>query len=209
MSERAVPFFKRVLPRTWIFVATVAAVVVLDQITKWLAIAGLTSAFESVAGDALSFGQKLDAFLWQRHPMRTEAVTVIENFWHFRYVENPGAAWGFLSGSATWFRTPFFLMVSVAAMVFIVYYFRKTAPEQRWLRLALALVFGGAVGNFIDRARLGYVIDFIDWHWFDKATWPTFNVADSGITVGVTLMVLEMLLTRQAKPAAPNDPAAK
>jgi signal peptidase II len=201
-NEGAVPLWKRVSPRTWMFVAIVTAVVVLDQITKWLAIAGLTSAFEAPSGDPLGFGDKLDAFLWQKHPLHTEAVSVLESFWHFRYVENPGAAWGFLSGSASWFRTPFFLMVSLAAMVFIVYYFKKTAPEQRWLRLALALVFGGAVGNFIDRARLGYVIDFIDWHWFDKATWPTFNIADSGITVGVTLMVLEMLLTRQAKPPA-------
>jgi len=186
----------RVSPRTLMFVATVAVVVVLDQITKWLAIAGLTEAFTSLSGEPLTFGDRLSAFLWQRHPLRAEDYQVIQNFWDFRYVENPGAAWGFLSGSATWFRTPFFLMVSVAAMIFIVYYFRKTPPEARWLRFALALVFGGAVGNFIDRVRLGYVIDFIDWHWFRDATWPTFNIADSGITVGVSLMVLEMLLNR-------------
>jgi signal peptidase II len=193
------PVWKRVSPQIWIFVGTVAVIVVIDQITKFLAIGGLTTAFESVTGEPVGFGDKLSAFLWQKHPVRADAVTVIENFWHFKYIENPGAAWGFLSGSAGWFRTPFFLLVSVAAMVFIVYYFRKTTPEQRWLRLALSLVFGGAVGNFLDRVRLGYVIDFIDWHWFDKATWPTFNIADSGITVGVTLMILEMMFTRRAK----------
>jgi len=64
----------------------------------------------------------------------------------------------------------------------------------------LALVFGGAVGNFLDRIRLGYVIDFIDWHWLkDGPSWPTFNIADSGITVGVTLMVLDMLFAKSVK----------
>ena len=59
------------------------------------------------------------------------------------------------------------------------------------------MILGGAIGNFVDRLRLGYVIDFIDWHWYDAYTWPTFNIADSGISVGVVFMFFEML--RQAK----------
>jgi signal peptidase II len=199
MSENREPFWQR-LPQRWrIFLAVVAVVIVSDQLTKWQAVAHLTRAFESPAGESapLPLGEKLDLFLWQKHPLRGEPVAVLDDFWHFRYVENPGAAWGFLSGTASWFRTPFFLMVAVAAMIFIVFYFRKTTDDQRLLRLALSLVFGGAIGNFLDRVRLGYVIDFIDWHWYDKATWPTFNVADSAISVGVALMVLEMLLNRK------------
>ncbi len=191
------------IPTAWrLFAAVVVVVVTLDQLTKWQAVAHLTRAFESpVVGEELAFSERLSIFLWDKHPVRREAVAVIDDFWHFRYVENPGAAWGFLSGAQSWFRTPFFLLISLAAMVFIIVYFRRTTPEQRLLRLALALVFGGAIGNFLDRVRLGYVIDFIDWHWYDKATWPTFNVADSAITVGVAMMILDMLLHRQREPS--------
>jgi signal peptidase II len=190
--------------RARVFSVIATGVVVLDQMSKWAAVAGLTQAF--AAGGELGFGEKLDRFLWGRHPARDPAITVLDDFWHFRYVENPGAAWGFLSGSASALRTPFFLLVSLFAMAFIITYFRRTTPGQRLLRVGLALVFGGAIGNFLDRVRLGYVIDFIDWHWYDKATWPTFNVADAAITVGVLILLLEMFLqkpedTAMAKPA--------
>jgi signal peptidase II len=181
-------------PRAKFFAMVAAVVVVLDQITKWMAVAALTVAFQGSGGESLGFFDRLSNFLWQRHPAPTSAVAVIDSFWHFRYVENPGAAWGFLSRSNAAFRTPFFLLVSLVAMVFIVAYFRRTAPEQRWLRLGLSLVMGGAIGNFLDRVRLGYVIDFIDWHWYDKATWPTFNVADAAISVGVVILLLETFL---------------
>ena len=169
-------------------VAIAVISVIADQLSKWWAVQRLTSAF----GDTTAFGERLSTFLWHRHPRPVAVVEVVESFWHFRYVENPGAAWGFLSGSAAWFRTPFFLVMSTLAMGFMVYYFRQTRPGQWLVRLALALVFGGAVGNFLDRVRLGYVIDFIDWHWYD-AHWPTFNIADACISVGVCLMVIDML----------------
>ena len=79
-------------------------------------------------------------------------------------------------------------------MIFIIVYVKKSLPEQKLLRLALALVFGGAIGNFLDRVRLGYVIDFIDWHWYNKFTWPTFNVADAAISVGVGLLIVDMIV---------------
>lgn len=185
--------------RTKMFAVVATLVVVLDQITKAVVIATLTYAAPTDAPGGFWNGFQL---FWthDKHPTRNGVHAVIENFWHFRYVENPGAAWGILSGSASWFRTPFFLLVSIAAMVFIVRYFYRTEPGQRLLRVALALVFGGAVGNFIDRARLGYVIDFIDWHWYEKATWPTFNVADAAISCGVAMLVLDMLLQKK-KPA--------
>jgi signal peptidase II len=184
-------------PRWRLFLAVVAIIVVADQITKFVAVGSLTRAFEAPVGqEELGFGDRLSRFLWSEHPVRTEPVAVLDDFWHFRYAENPGAAFSFLASQPTWFRTPFFLLVSLGAMVFIAIYYRRTAPGQNWLRLALAMVFGGALGNFIDRIRLGYVIDFIDWHWYDKATWPTFNIADSAITVGIALMVIEMFLNK-------------
>jgi signal peptidase II len=123
-------------------------------------------------------------------------VEVVLDVWEYRYVENPGAAWGFLSQTKSRLRTPFFIVVTVVAMAFILIYFYSTSLHQTLLRTALALVFGGAIGNFIDRVRLGYVIDFIHWHWRNSFSWPTFNIADSAITVGVVFMALDLFLSR-------------
>jgi signal peptidase II len=108
------------------------------------------------------------------------------------------------SAGTSWVRVPLLLLVALVAMVFIVLYYRRLEPSARAVKLALMLVFGGALGNFLDRVRLGYVIDFIVWHWYNRAQWPTFNVADAAITVGVGLMVLDMLLWPKGKatPAA-------
>ena len=183
----------------YVFSGVALVVVGLDQWTKWLAVAHLTHAFSVDLGQpALDWGEKVSRFLWMRDPIRSGAVSVLDDFWHFRYVQNPGAAFGFLSGSTSAWRTPFFTIVSLGAMVFIVSYFRKTTPKQKILRSALALVMGGAIGNFVDRVRLGYVIDFIDWHWYDKARWPTFNIADAAISVGVALLLLDVFMNPQS-----------
>ena len=182
-------------PRAKFFCFNAVFVVVFDQVTKWLAVAHLTNAFAARNGEqaALTFGEQLSRFLWVEHPMRTEIITVVQGYWNYRYVENPGAAFGFLASSDSWMRTPFFLIVTVVALGFIISMFRQSLPSQKLLRLSLGMIFGGAIGNLIDRARLGYVIDFIDWHWLDVYTWPTFNIADSAISVGVFFLVLEML----------------
>ncbi|MEM6531287.1 MAG: signal peptidase II [Myxococcota bacterium] len=198
----------RVSQAAIVFAVVSAVVVVLDQVTKYWAVANLTRAFDPIFGDpATSFGERLSRFLWTQHPTRSDPVIVSESFWSFTYAENPGAAWSFLASAPDWFRQPFFLVVSVAAMVFIVFYFRKVPGSNLPLRGALMLVFGGAVGNFIDRLRLGYVIDFIDWHYYDVYTWPTFNVADSAITVGVIIMVIEMLFSKDQVKL--GDPASE
>ena len=182
-------------PGRWtLFAVTAGVVLIFDQVTKFWALGALTHAFDSVGGE-VGFGDKIERFLWLRHPLTARSVEVLESFWRFRYAENPGSAWSFLAGAPGWFRTPFLLAVSLAAMVFILVYYRRTPAEQNLVRVALALIFGGALGNLFDRARLGYVIDFIDWHWYDKATWPTFNVADAAISVGVGLMLLDWVLT--------------
>lgn len=180
--------------RKWgVFALLASVVLVADQLSKWWAVAHLTHAF--AAPTELGFADKLQRFLWTEHPARAEVVAVVDNFWHFRYVENPGAAWGFLAGANSALRTPFFICVSLLAMSFIWLWFKRSTPEQRLLRVTLGLVFGGAIGNFVDRIRLGYVIDFIDWHYYEHA-WPTFNVADSAITVGVVMLLLDMLLQK-------------
>jgi signal peptidase II len=161
-------------PRPWrikwiVLLVVVTGVVGLDQVTK------------SWAQDVLQ--RDLD-----------QRVTVIDGYLALSYVRNPGAAWGFLARSSESFRRPFFLAVSVVAMGFILYLFLRLERGQRLLLAALCLVMGGAIGNFIDRLRYSYVIDFIDFHVEREFKWPTFNIADVAITVGVMFLFAEMFI---------------
>lgn len=108
------------------------------------------------------------------------------------YVHNTGAAFSFLSTAGGWQRW-FFALVAVAASVFVFMWIKRLQSSQTRLAFALSLILGGALGNLIDRVLYGYVIDFIDayyqtWHW------PVFNLADSAITVGVVLVLLDTFL---------------
>jgi signal peptidase II len=143
-------------------------------------------------------------------------VTMIDNHLMFVLAKNKGGAWGLLQGESENVRRPFFLLVSVAAIAFIVTLYRRLQPRQYALKWGLPLVLGGALGNVFDRIRYGYVIDFIDYRadWIKKLNelvqkyypkhvvtdhWPTFNVADIAICVGVALMAIDMLTSRRGK----------
>ncbi len=119
---------------------------------------------------------------------------LIDGFFAFTFAQNPGGAWSFLRGWPDGVRRPFFLFVSASASVLLVAVYRRLHATQRSLAVGLALALGGALGNLVDRMRYGWVIDFIDvyvpWGGRDRH-WPTFNVADIAIVVGVVLMVRE------------------
>jgi signal peptidase II len=113
-------------------------------------------------------------------------------------MHNVGAAFSFLATASGWQRWVFIglaVSVSIAITVWLV---RLPRGSNRLLAGGLALVLGGALGNVIDRIRLGYVIDFIHFHW-DRAYFPAFNVADSAITVGAACLLLEALLDSKRK----------
>ena len=147
-------------------------------------------------------------------------VNVLDNHLMFVLAKNKGGAWGLLQGQSENVRRPFFLLVSVAAIAFIVTLYRRLQPRQHALKWGLPLVLGGALGNVFDRIRYGFVIDFIDYRadWLKSLNeliqkkypahivtdhWPTFNVADIAICVGVALMAVDMLTSRRGKkPAA-------
>lgn len=126
------------------------------------------------------------------HIIRRE-ITVIDGYWDFQYTRNPGAAFGFLADTDHPARRPFFIIVSFAALIIIIYILRGVALSQQLLIWGLALIASGAMGNFIDRLRFGYVIDFILWKYTDAHRWPTFNVADALICVGVAFMMIEIV----------------
>ncbi len=123
----------------------------------------------------------------------SESLPVVDGFFNLTYVRNTGAAFGMLADAPEAFRVPFFLLLPMGALAFILWVLRRIGPGELKVAWALALVFGGAVGNLIDRARYGYVVDFLDFHWDYRYHFPAFNVADSAICVGVAVLMYEIL----------------
>ena len=120
-----------------------------------------------------------------------ESVVVIGGLLNITYVRNPGAAFSFLASASPGFRSVFFLTVTILSIVLVLYYIAKSRTEEPLMIFALSLILSGALGNFIDRVRMGEVIDFIDVH-LGAYHWPAFNVADSAITVGACIMLFAL-----------------
>jgi signal peptidase II len=121
-----------------------------------------------------------------------ESVTVIPSLFDITHVRNTGAAFGIMNGVDFQHKAIVMVLVAIAALVAVGVYAMSLPKEQRIARYGLALILGGAVGNLIDRARFGFVIDFVDVYWHGVHFWA-FNVADSAITVGVVLMLLDVI----------------
>jgi signal peptidase II len=124
-----------------------------------------------------------------------ESIPVIPGFFNLTHIHNPGGAFGFMAGQSLVVRTILFLVVSTLAIGLILHFYFKTPPTHPNLSAAFALIFGGAVGNLIDRLRFGKVVDFLDFY-IGALHWPAFNVADSAITVGISVFVLHLLRNR-------------
>lgn len=152
-----------------VFIATVTgSVIALDQITKW--------------------------YVRRSLPLY-DTVPVIPGFFSVTHARNPGGAFSLFAGANDAIRMPFFFLASAAAIGVLIYFLRQIPSQQRWLLFAVAGVLGGALGNLIDRIVFGQVTDFLLVYWRSYA-WPAFNVADSFITVGVTILIGHSLLGR-------------
>jgi len=119
-----------------------------------------------------------------------ESIPIIPGYFNLTYIRNPGAAFGIMGTTSSGFRIVFFFLTSVLAMGLLITIFLRLDPGDWWGQLTIASIFGGAIGNFIDRLLYGEVIDFLDFY-INGYHWPAFNVADSAISVGVcSLLVL-------------------
>ena len=184
--------------------------------TLFLVVVSVTSLVADVASK-LWAEKRLDGY--------PGVINVIDNHLAFVLAKNRGGAWGLLQGTSEGVRRPFFLLVSVAAIAFIMTLYRRLTPKQHALKWGLPLVLGGALGNVFDRIRYGHVIDFIDFRadWIRKLNeliakyypqhvvtdhWPTFNVADIAICVGVILMAVDMFTAKRGKPRVVADDAS-
>ena len=123
-----------------------------------------------------------------------DSVTIIPGFLDITHALNSGAAFGILNGADFPFKTVIIGLVATAALVGVGFYAASLAHHQLVARIGLALIIGGAAGNLIDRVLAGSVVDFVDVYWRTHHFWA-FNVADSAISVGVTMLILDMLTT--------------
>jgi signal peptidase II len=144
-----------------------------------------------VAGGVLALDQITKAFVLGRLPLGG-GFTVVPGFFDITHVHNPGGAFGFLAALGPQWRGLLFIAVTVVVAALILVLYRQTPEGQRLLATGLALVFGGALGNLVDRVRLGVVVDFLDFYVGDLH-WPAFNIADSAITVGVFFFAINAL----------------
>lgn len=122
-----------------------------------------------------------------------EVITIVPGFFNLTHVRNKGAAFSLFSTMPDGFRSAFFIAVTLVAVAALAVLIIKT--REPLMVTAFSLIAGGAVGNVIDRIRLGEVIDFIDWY-VRAHHWPSFNVADSAISVGVGLLAVDMLFKK-------------
>jgi signal peptidase II len=160
-----------VLQQRVFWLLLVIVVIALDQWTKTL------------ASQSLSYGR---------------AIEVLPVF-DLTLLHNKGAAFSFLSDAAGWQRWFFTAISSVVSIILLVWLLRLKRDEV-WLAASLAFILGGAIGNLWDRIALGHVVDFISVHYQDNY-FPAFNIADSAITLGATIMVLDMLISAKEKPS--------
>ncbi len=126
-----------------------------------------------------------------------ERLVVIPNFFDLTHVRNPGGAFSFFAdGPAEW-RMALFVGATVLAIILLLSYLIRSEDDE-WLNsMALGLIMGGAVGNLIDRLAYGEVIDFIDVHLWGGYTWPTFNIADSVVILGVGILLIDLFFLEQ------------
>lgn len=161
------------MKRIWQFCLLITAIILVDQFTKGI----IESNF-----------------------YHGESRPVIDGFFSFTYIRNPGAAFGFLAEAPASIRRPLFLFFPVLICLWLVVLIWQVRYKSLFLGLAYSLILGGAIGNLIDRFSLFYVVDFLDFYW-GNWHYPAFNVADSCITVGAFILIIDFILEkRRQKP---------
>lgn len=160
---------RRVGDRRYGFYITILLVILLDQVTKLLVVATV--------------------------PL-FDSVTIIPNFLDITYVRNTGLAYGLLNDWDFKYKSVITGALAVAALGGILLYARQMQADEKWSRRGLSLILAGAVGNILDRVRLGYVIDYVDVYWRGWHFWA-FNVADAAISIGAVFVFAELLLGKR------------
>lgn len=123
----------------------------------------------------------------QQHMFYGQSIPILDGIFHLTYVQNTGGAFGILRN-----RAPLFIIASVIIIFFMIYILLREGNKGRFIKIIFTIILAGAVSNLIDRVRLGYVVDFLDF-----MVWPVFNIADASITVGMILLLLHSVLKKE------------
>jgi signal peptidase II len=133
-----------------------------------------------------------------------QSISIIPGYFNLTYIRNPGAAFGIMGTTSSGFRLVFFFLTSILAMGLLITIFLRLDSSDWWGQLTIASIFGGAIGNFIDRLQYGEVIDFLDFY-INSYHWPAFNVADSAISVGVVSLLLLFAFEKRKPDLTPQE----
>lgn len=147
-----------------------------------------------IAGLIVVLDQATKAIILNTLPLHQD-IRVIPGFFNITHVLNPGGAFGIFASFNSVFRHFFFVGVAFMALGLVFYFYVSTPPTHPFLAIGFASIFGGAIGNLIDRLRFGQVVDFLDFyigHWH----WPAFNFADSAISVGIGIFIFHILFKK-------------
>ena len=180
LQERSERKICRKLPMKNRYFFITLLIFLLDHATKWLAF------------------EKLNA---------SSPIEIIPGYLRLSYAQNTGVAFGFFDKVESEWKPYILAALAIAAVMILLIYSSRTPPSRKLLHCALAITLGGILGNFADRFLRGYVVDFIEFHIHEAFYWPNFNVADSAITVGVALLLLDTVKNPAVEETAGQSPA--
>ena len=141
------------------------------------------------------FADQITKFIIKINLALYDNIIVIEHFFNITHILNPGGAFGFFASGSLEVRRFIFLFLSSVVALFVLWFYKRCAADFIFLSYGLALIFGGAMGNLIDRFRYGKVVDFLDFY-IGSAHWPAFNIADSAISIGMGILIYHILFNK-------------
>ncbi|MBW2432007.1 MAG: signal peptidase II [Deltaproteobacteria bacterium] len=147
-----------------------------------------------IAGAIILLDQVSKEIVLRSIPLNT-TIPVVDGFFSLSHIHNPGGAFGLMANFSPVVRSIIFLFISSLAVGLIFYFYKKTPAHYAWLSAAFAMIFGGAIGNLIDRIRFGIVVDFLDFY-LGNLHWPAFNVADSAISIGIGIFLYHLVFKK-------------
>jgi signal peptidase II len=137
-----------------------------------------------------------------------DAFDILSGYLRFSYVQNSGIAFGLFADIQSVWKPYILALMAIVAIVVIVLYSARMPSNRILLQIALAMTMGGILGNFTDRIMNGFVVDFIEFHLRDQFHWPTFNLADSAITIGIILLLIDTIKNPDKEEEPEGQPAA-
>ena len=149
----------------------------------------------AIISGCVVIADQITKFLILNYLPFNHTVSIIAGFFNLTHIHNPGGAFGLMANLSPSVRTIIFLFISSLAVGLIFYFYKKTPQSHPWLAAGFALIFGGAIGNLIDRIRFGIVVDFLDFY-IGNMHRPAFNVADSAVSVGIVIFLYLMLFKK-------------